>query len=69
VEADDGDGRIARAAARNPPLIAVHAPGSYLVLLEGHVRVTAYALFPEHLPSQLELFLGESPRMKGWCQY
>jgi hypothetical protein len=54
---------------RNPPLIAVRAPGSYLVLLEGHVRLTAYAAFPEHVPDELEIFLGESPRMDGWALY
>ena len=69
VQADEGDERIARAAATNPPLIAVRAPGSYLVLLEGHVRLTAYALYPEHLPAELELFLGESPEMKSWSEY
>jgi hypothetical protein len=69
VEPDAGDERIARAAARNPELIAVRAPGSYLVLLEGHVRLTAYALFPEHLPAELEIYLGESTRMAGWSEY
>jgi hypothetical protein len=69
VEADEGDKRMACAAATNPELIAVRAPGSYLVLLEGHVRLTAYALFPEYLPAELELFLGESPEMEGWSEY
>jgi len=68
-ERDPGDEVIARAAATNPELIAVRVPGSYLVLLEGHVRLTAYAAFPEHLPDELELYLGESPRMAEWCQY
>jgi hypothetical protein len=68
-QADDGDERIARAAATNPPLIAVRAPDSYLVLLEGHVRLTAYALFPEYLPPALEIYLGESPRMARWSLY
>jgi hypothetical protein len=66
---DPGDEAIALAAATNPPLIAVREPGSYLVLLEGHVRLTAYAAFPEHLPDELEIYLGESPRMREWCQY
>jgi hypothetical protein len=66
---DPGDELIARGAATNPELIAVRAPGSYLVLLEGHVRLTAYATFPEHLPDELEIYLGESPSMAGWCQY
>lgn len=65
----DSDERMARAAATNPELIAVRMPGSYLVLLEGHVRLTAYALFPEHLPPELELYLGESPEMERWSEY
>jgi hypothetical protein len=69
VEADEGDERIARAAATNPELIAVRAPASYLVLLEGHVRLTAYALFPEHLPAELEIYLGQSPQMLAWSEY
>jgi hypothetical protein len=68
-EPDPEDEVIARAASTNPELIAVRVPGSYLVLLEGHVRLTAYATFPEHLPDELELYLGESPRMAEWCQY
>jgi hypothetical protein len=39
-----------------------------LVLVEGHFRLTSYALFPEYLPGELELFLGESPRIEEWCQ-
>jgi hypothetical protein len=66
---DDGDRAIAQAAATNPPLIAVRAPGSYLVLLEGHVRLTAYAMFPEYVPEELEIYLGESPDMAGWSEY
>jgi len=66
---DAGDEAIARAAAANPPLIAVRAPGSYLVLLEGHVRLTAYAAFAEHLPDELEIYLGESPGIRDWALY
>jgi hypothetical protein len=69
VAPDEGDEQIARAAATNPELIAVRAPDSYLVLVEGHVRLTAYALFPEYLPAALELYLGESPKMAGWSEY
>ena len=60
---------IARGAAAAPELIAVRAPGSYLVLVEGHVRLTAYALYPQYLPSELELCLGESPDMGRWSEY
>lgn len=61
---------IAAAAPTNPELIAVRAsPTDRIVLLEGHVRLTAYALFPEHLPDELELYLGESPAMVEWSEY
>ena len=66
---DEAEENIARGAATNPELIAVRAPGSYLVLLEGHVRLTSYALFPQFLPEELEIYLGQSPRMAEWCQY
>ena len=66
---DEEDEVVARAARINPELIAVRAPGSYLVLLEGHVRLTSYALFPEYLPPELEIYLGESPEMPGWSEY
>src|SRR5205823_4200776 len=69
VEPDEGDETIARTAATNPPLIAVRAPEGPLVLLEGHVRLTAYALFPDYLPAELEILLGESPRMAEWSEY
>jgi hypothetical protein len=66
---EEEDEVIARHAATNSELIAVRAPGSYLVLLEGHVRLTAYALFPRYLPTELEIYLGESARMADWSQY
>jgi hypothetical protein len=66
---DPGDEAIARGAATNPELIAVRVPGSYLVLLEGHVRLTAYATFPEHVPAELQIYLGESARMAEWSEY
>jgi hypothetical protein len=53
-----------------PELIAVtvpeHAP---VVLLEGHYRLTTYALFPEHVPPELELVLGVSDGMRGWWAF
>jgi hypothetical protein len=53
-----------------PELIAVtkleHRP---LVLVEGHVRLTAYALFPEFLPDELELYLGIAEDMAAWSEF
>jgi hypothetical protein len=51
-------------------LIVVCLPErSPLVLVEGHVRLTAYAVFPEYLPPELEIFLGESPRIAEWSNF
>jgi len=67
---DEGDRAIAATAATSPELIVVTDPGrSKLVLLEGHVRLTAYAAFPELLPDELEMYLGVSPRIADWCQW
>jgi hypothetical protein len=64
---DDGDRSIAAAAESNPELIVVtDPPRSKLVLLEGHVRLTAYAAFPECLPDELEAYLGVSARIGEW---
>jgi hypothetical protein len=55
--------------ARLPPLILVTAgdPGR-LVVLEGHVRLTAYMLRPDRLPAELEVLVGSSPDMADWAQ-
>jgi hypothetical protein len=67
---DDGDRTIAAAVDTNPELIVVTDPArSRLVLLEGHVRLTAYAAFPEHLPAELELYLGTSPTIADWSEF
>jgi hypothetical protein len=53
-----------------PELIAVTTPAkSKLVLLEGHVRLTAYALYPEYLPAELEILLGVSDHMAEWSLF
>ena len=64
------DRAIAATAATSPELIVVTDPErSKLVLLEGHVRLTAYAAFPELLPDELELYRGVSPGIADWCQW
>src|SRR5712691_3315891 len=59
-----------RTGSRQPQLIAVttsaHSP---LVLVEGHYRLTAYALFPAYLPQELEILLGASDEITSWCQF
>jgi len=67
---DEGDRRIASCAATNPELIAIAEPDRRkLVLLEGHVRLTAYGAFPEYLPDQVEIYLGTSPDAARWCHW
>ncbi len=53
-----------------PDLILVWAgKGTTLVVLEGHARLTAYALVPETIPSQVPVLLGTSVEMSGWDLY
>jgi hypothetical protein len=52
------------------PLIAATTPAlSPVVLVEGHVRLTAYALFPERVPDEVEILVGVSEDMPRWCQW
>jgi hypothetical protein len=53
-----------------PELVAVSPPDrSRLVLLEGHSRLTAYAVYPEYLPAELEIYLGTAPDMNRWTEF
>lgn len=58
-----------RQEARFPELILVgtdeHSP---LVVLEGHVRLTAYLLRPEVIPNPLPVVVGYSSRMGRWME-
>jgi len=38
-------------------------------LVEGHLRLTAYMLFPKYLPAELDVFLGEAEGLEGWGLY
>ena len=52
------------------PLIAVRADADApIVVIEGHVRLTAYALYPERLPRELEILLGEGESLRDWDMY
>jgi hypothetical protein len=52
------------------PLIVATTPVlSPLVLVEGHVRLTAYALFPDRVPDEVEIVLGISEQMAGWALF
>ena len=53
----------------SPELIAVKTPDGPLVLVEGHVRLTSYAVSPEFLPPRLEIYVGVSEGVARWSQY
>ncbi len=53
-----------------PELIAATTPAhAPLVLVEGHVRLTTYALFPEYLPPELEILVAVSDEMERWSEF
>jgi hypothetical protein len=53
-----------------PELIAIARPDfAKLVVLEGHVRLTAYALFPEMLPDEVDVFVGTSDQVDSWSEF
>jgi hypothetical protein len=41
----------------------------FLVLVEGHVRLTAFFLYPEMLPEEMELYLGTAIGLDRWGLY
>jgi hypothetical protein len=54
----------------SPPLILVRADASsHLVVLEGHLRLGAYAAHPGSLPDELDVFLGEGDAVARWGLY
>ena len=57
---------LADVGADAPPLILV-GDGTRLVVLEGHTRLTRYALQPDALPPALKVLLGCSPRIAEWA--
>jgi len=53
-----------------PELIAATTSAlAPVVLVEGHGRLTAAALFPELVPDELELLLGISAEMAAWSEF
>jgi hypothetical protein len=57
-------------AGRPPELIVVRASEvAPLVVLEGHGRLTAFALFSQRLLSEVELYLGEGAAVERWPIY
>ncbi len=63
-------GAAFRAGARFPTLIVVGKNRtSPLVLLEGHMRLTAMLLAPECLPAEFEVMVGFSEQIELWGCY
>ena len=59
-----------RRGAQFPMLICVaRDEESYLVVLEGHTRLTAYLIAPKCLPSELALIVGFSQQITRWGCY
>ena len=53
-----------------PELILVRPDSSARpVVLEGHLRITAYALAPDHAPADLVVIMGQCPDMTRWADY
>ena len=53
-----------------PELILVRAgENARLVVLEGHARLTAYALVPDTVPATLPVLLGTAPEITHWGLY
>jgi hypothetical protein len=60
--------RAVASGAQFPPLILATTDfgGDHLVVLEGHVRLTAFMLARDRLPPGLEVLVGSSPAMTRW---
>ncbi|TVR54729.1 MAG: hypothetical protein EA426_16590 [Spirochaetaceae bacterium] len=69
----DGFLRVAEAlrnGAQFPELICVRSSvGGPVVVVEGHVRLTAYALEPDMIPSRAMIILGTSSEVENWGCY
>jgi hypothetical protein len=50
-------------------ILATAGLGQPLVVLEGHVRLTAYVLAGEAAPAEVQALLGTSRRMHEWALY
>ena len=60
---------MADGLALPPPFLVGADRAGPLVVLEGHSRVTAYALRPDRIPAEVEVVLGVSPRMAEWVMF
>jgi hypothetical protein len=63
-------GEALRNGANYPELIVVGTEAhSTLVILEGHARLTAYALVPDLIPRDLTIIVGLSAGMPAWRDF
>jgi hypothetical protein len=64
---------LAEALARGDPVSSPILVGSGqegdLVILEGHLRLTAYFLRPQSIPPATEAIVGISPELRRWALY
>jgi hypothetical protein len=65
---------VARRLREGPPLpllivVSERSRPDFLVLVEGHVRLTAFFLYPEMLPEEMELYLGTAIGLDRWGLY
>jgi hypothetical protein len=49
-----------------PPILVGSGQGGDVVILEGHLRLTAYFLRPQTMPSAIEAIIGISPELSQW---
>jgi len=56
-----------KAGKKYAELIGAAGEGGDVILIEGHVRATAYAL--AQLPDRMECIVGTSPAMRNWVAY
>lgn len=64
---------VAAALARGEPvpapiLVGTEAAGD-LVVLEGHLRLTAYFLQPAAIPPEMDVIVGIAPELTRWTEY
>jgi hypothetical protein len=53
-----------------PPMILVDSgPGTRTVVVEGHLRLTAYVMAGATAPDQVEVLFGRSPLVADWSDY
>jgi hypothetical protein len=59
---------VLRGVQFDPPILVGRDAGDPLVVLEGHVRLTTYALVPTHVPDPLPAIIGLSPQLSKWMK-